>query len=504
MITIHPQLACPKRRRRRGLSLVVVMGLLAITLAVTYALLRTEVNSMQLLGHVDRRDEARQAAYVGLSAALRKMHQSDWGGVTSTVSGTLSSRESYTATYATGDSRIVAGSADDAKWPYRVTIVSIGKAVDPTNSSIQSTHTAKAIVELVPRAVAPLPSSWATRIQPFVVTQWGNRNVSIDLPSRIRGAAHLQGTLKLAEDYPNNNTARDRYLTHLNLARAFGQADNRPFNGPVSITDRTSNDTDSDLNNMLSVSTPDISKNTAAPLSHPGTVATYRLYPGGVLYSATTLPATLQNTTLQGSPRTNPLGIFVREGWVQIGNNVTIKGTVIASGTSGTIELTGTNINLTPVDLPALAVSSGARQMPTLIVSDDLLIQDTAQANITGLTLVSDYFRAVKGGNAVSVTFRGRVVANGLELLGRTSWDGPPIDWQGAVQTYDWLGFFGAGGFFTTYMQTHYGLDPTPKVTIRDDTSNDAHFWPDWSDAIFQKHSEDPGLRWDVLDWGDA
>lgn len=493
-----------RRQTRRGLSLVVVMGLLAITLAVTYSLLRTEVNSMQMLGHVDRRDEARQAAYVGLSAALRRMHQTSWSGVTSTVTGSLSTRESYSVTFSTGDSRLVAGSSSDEKWPYRVTLISVGKSVDPANSSLEATHTARAIVELVPRAVANLPSSWASRVQPFVLTQWGNRNVVVDLPTRIRGAAHLQGTLRLAEDYPNDSEARERYLTHLNWCRALNQPDNRPFNGPVNLTSRTSSDTEGVLNSYLSVSTIDITTDGSAPLSHPGTVLSYRLYTGGQLYTAGTLPATLQNTTLSADSRTNPLGIFVREGWVQVGNNVTVKGTIICSGSSGTLEITGTNVNISPVDLPALAITSGARQMPALIVNDDLLIQDTAQGTITGLTFVNDYFRLAKGGNAVNMTFRGRVVTNGIELLGRTSWDSPTTDWQNARAVYDYLGYFGAGGFFTTYMQNHYGLDPTPKLLIRDDTAAAAHFWPDWSQAILLRNSSDPGLRWDVLEWGDV
>src|SRR5438552_3178588 len=80
---VHPTLrsSCVARRRRRGVSLLLVLGLVAIALATSYALLRTQATSMQLQGNAGRQVDARQAAFAGLSAALRRMHEPDWGGV---------------------------------------------------------------------------------------------------------------------------------------------------------------------------------------------------------------------------------------------------------------------------------------------------------------------------------------------------------------------------------------------------------------------------------------
>jgi hypothetical protein len=63
------------------MTVIVVLGVISITLALSYAMLRSQVTSVQIQSNLDRRNAARQAAYAGVSAALRAMHQSSWGGV---------------------------------------------------------------------------------------------------------------------------------------------------------------------------------------------------------------------------------------------------------------------------------------------------------------------------------------------------------------------------------------------------------------------------------------
>ena len=77
---------------------------------------------------------ARQAAMVGLSAGMRKMEESALAGVGTTVSGNVSSQETYSVTYTTGYLLLTSSSSNYSEYPYRVTVQSTGISVDPNNT----------------------------------------------------------------------------------------------------------------------------------------------------------------------------------------------------------------------------------------------------------------------------------------------------------------------------------------------------------------------------------
>src|SRR2546423_11555816 len=91
------------RAARRGISVVVVLAILAVTLASSYAIMRSQFVSNRIQQNSNRHGLARQAAMIGLSAAMRAMEQSGWGGVSTTLTGTLNSQDSYSATFTAGD-----------------------------------------------------------------------------------------------------------------------------------------------------------------------------------------------------------------------------------------------------------------------------------------------------------------------------------------------------------------------------------------------------------------
>ena len=78
--------------------------------------------------------------------------------------------------------------------------------------------------------------------------------------------------------------------------------------------------------------------------------------PGGEIYYAQTLEATVAYTRLAPDPVTNPLGLFIRHGSVRLGDNVSIQGTIITDGSSTGPDLTfdGQNIHLSSADLPPM------------------------------------------------------------------------------------------------------------------------------------------------------
>src|SRR3954469_23654712 len=92
-----------KSRRPRGIAVVLVLGLLAITLAISYATLRGQGTTTQLARNNSRALDARVAAQSGLAAALRKVSENAWGGVTSTLSANVTNNSWYQVNYTTGD-----------------------------------------------------------------------------------------------------------------------------------------------------------------------------------------------------------------------------------------------------------------------------------------------------------------------------------------------------------------------------------------------------------------
>src|SRR5438067_4708366 len=142
---------------RRGVAIVLVLGLLAITLAISYATLRGQGAATQLARNNGRAYDAREAAHSGLVAALRKMSENAWAGVNTPLSANITANSWYNVTFTTGDAKLGSG---DTEWPYCVTIDSIGTAADPTNSSIQAQHHSRVVVRLVRKLMTTEPAVW--------------------------------------------------------------------------------------------------------------------------------------------------------------------------------------------------------------------------------------------------------------------------------------------------------------------------------------------------------
>src|SRR5689334_8583536 len=113
---------------RRGVAIIMVLGLLSIALALSYTMMRAQGTTLKVQENSHRRADARQAAMSGLMTGLRRMHKSDWPGADSTINGTLSANESFTVKYTTGDARLTPTHPEFAEWPYRVTLDVTGYA----------------------------------------------------------------------------------------------------------------------------------------------------------------------------------------------------------------------------------------------------------------------------------------------------------------------------------------------------------------------------------------
>lgn len=489
---------------RRGLTLVLVMGLLAMTLAVSYAMLRWQATSSQTRMNAKRGGSARQAAHMGLSLALRKMSTTSWAGADTSFTGQLSSAERYQVSYATGDPRLTDSSADAAKWPYRVTVTSVGFAADPSDVTNVAQYTLRAIVQIIPRSFVAQPGNWSS-LNRGTVHQWANENVVIQPPCRIEGLCSLQGGIKLADSYPSSGAPRDRYIADLQAWRLAGGPDYRPFTGTVEFPYwRTASADRALISTSLGVPTTDVATTSGnSPLAHPGGVSTYQLYTGGKSYATTSLPSQISNVSYRPHPRTNPLGICHRAGELEIDDNVTIEGLVVVSNSSD-LNITGENVQLTPTVLPLLASETEARRLPTLLVSDDLYVASGAGATVQGMVWSWDKFEVQSGLMSSAFDLQGRLVTNTLELNGRYFWNWPFIIWSNDHSSFLAQEISPGGNrYFPSYMHSLRGLNPKPLLTLRPDSSVVTYHWHDWSQPLIVAASGDQGLRWDLIDWAE-
>ncbi|MDX1947432.1 MAG: hypothetical protein SFU86_18670 [Pirellulaceae bacterium] len=504
-------MSCNLRKRcskRRGMAVILILGMLAMTLALSYATLRGQATTAQLTSNLGRGDDARLAAESGMQIALRRMTESNWAGTETTFTGSATSTSAYSVSYVTGDERLTTSDPQYGEYPYRVTITSTGTATDPTRPNIQSIYKIEAVVQLARRTLNPAPSGWSN-LQAPAVYQWANQPAFAQVPMRIEGPATFNGAIRLCAEAPTDSTHQERYLEDLNLMRLLGQGDQRPFSGPLAVVvARQSEETMSALTSDLGlvVSESGITA-TSAPVTCPTCVASYRLYPGGKLYMPPVLQSryggTLMNLTIGPDPRTNPLGVLRSTGELTICNNVNITGTIIAESSSSDLKICGQQVTIAAPNLPAVEGSSQAWQLPAFIVRDDLRILESS-VGIIGQAVVFDDFEVEASSQNTQFLLNGQLLTASFAVRGRTEWSLPSNIWTArynafVAQQYSLLP--GSVKFFPVWMQSTSNLMVQPNLKIQRGNSGVKFHWPDWGQPLFQKDSADTGLRWNVVRW---
>jgi hypothetical protein len=491
----------PRRRllnrfdRRPGVTVIVVLMMIVSSLALAYMIGRSQVAMVRLQNNADLDLLARQAAMTGFANGLRSMHESAWSGVGASISTTLNSQQSFTVTYTTGDALLT---TTDTNWPYRVTMLVVGKAVD-LSSQVSATHGIQAVVQLLPRQLAAEPSNWSNMLN-YTVYQYSADTFDLQLPCRIAGNVLVQGSLRLADDYPPSSAGQNQYMSDINSMQFFGYGDNRPLTGTVSLPyNSTSSGTLSDLN-LLGVNTTNVNPSPATNWSYPGAITSYQLYPGGQTYTVPTAASTLQNTTLAAAPRTNPLGIFYASGNVGIGNNVTLTGTLVSGGD---VTVTGSNVVMQPVALQALQGSTQGVQLPTVIVQNNFKVASQASATVNGMIACWSAFDVLAGSQSTSFAMQGRLICKGCLFEDRSEWQLTGSQWNSAWSGFNNQGFMSWIWFYPQYLQQKKGLLYTPNLTIVPETTPVTYHWKTATNTIYVPNPSDPGLRWTVVRWTD-
>lgn len=490
------------RRGRRGMAVLMVLLLLSVTLAVSYAMVRSQNLSVEIERNADRREQARHAAMTGLAVAMKKMQQNTWAGADTTLSGTLSAGQQYSVTYATGDVTLSSSSSDYKEYPYRMTLTSVGLAADPAAASRVSKCSIQAVVRLVPRAVATEPDNWSSATQNYTIygNGWGDFNV--DVPVHTVGRVRC-ATLNLCPSYNWSSSVRSAYVSDLQAMFSAG-SDTRPFTGPVELPTWFLSWTTKDLLDGMGVSYPNQWPTTIAlpaPLASP---LQYRLYTGGKTYTATTVAATLQGATLQADPLSNPLGLFIRWGDIALNDNVSVLGSLLALG-GGTVRVQGRNVQLAGHDLPALSGGTQSVQIPAVIADNDVRFEQNSGGTISGLVVANDQFTVAADAQAdISATVNGRIIAPSFYVGDRSEWWQTATWWNNSKTTFDaQKGAANGIRYFPAWLKTAATpqLDYVPRVTIQPDSRNIQYHWKNSADPIYVALASDGGLRWELLSW---
>lgn len=478
------------------MAVVLVLVVLAIGLAMAYGVMRMQATAEQVQSNSVHRGDARQAALTGMSIALRKMHQSGWTGVGSTVSGSLNANDSYEATYATGDPNLTAGDADYQMYPFRVTVLAKGYSTDP-GTGMKATHKVQAVVQLVPRQLSDPPADWSD-VLPFVVFQKRNDDFEVSMPAQIRGSARIQGELKINDHYSSWTDAASDYFK--DLKKLFDQGtDHRPFTGPLSWNaSRQKAEEILWLITRLGLSASDVSDKTLADWRSLTPNGTYQLYPGGPTYNVTVLAGDVPpSTTLDADPLTNPLGLYYRSGDVRLGSNVTVRGSLATEGTNG-LTVNGTNVTLEPVDLPPVDGSTAPVRLPTVIAK---VFKQPAnmRSTVRGLMSIDDDFDIAADTQDAVMSLEGKLVARRIYIRERTEWDAR--DWKSLWNIFNLLSILKP--LFPVWAEANYNTKSQPRVVIKGDATTVNYHWITRGVPLYAVHPSDTGLRWDIVSWKD-
>jgi hypothetical protein len=484
-------------RRHCGVAVLLVLLLITLTLALSYAAVRTQNMAFMIQRNSDRRWAAQQAAVTGMTMAFKKMQKSDWAGFGSTLDGTLSSTDNFSATYAFGDSSLTSSSPDYNDYPYRGTLTVTGKSIDPVNSQNITTYQITAVVRLVPRQLSTEPTNWNT-MQQYTVYQTASQPFQINIPCQMSGPVRLQGPLAIAPSYPDYWDAWVRYLTDLNSMRSGGYADCRPFTGPVRYVSGQIDSTNmTALTSYLGVSASPL----AAPANNsdwiqPINFSTYQIYPGGPSYSIPQVSNNLQSVTLGPDPMTNPLGIFYYNGSLTIKNDVTIRGSLFCKNK---LTIDGNNVHFEPVELPGLFGGGTTVRVPA-IICQNLEVKATAiTGSVTGLIAVFDTFTVDQASETQTLPIIGRVITSKCYINERQPWN--TTNWTWLYYVY-WTFYRMTTPYFPVYMGST-GRNYQPLLTIKPDTTSITYHWPTPNSSVFLVNPSDGALRWEVVKWAE-
>jgi hypothetical protein len=497
---------------RRGVAVLVVLLLLSVTMALSYAAMRSQSVAVCIQKNSVRQLTAKQDALTGITMAIRKMYSSTWAGVDTTLQGTLGLYDRFQVTYATGDASLTPSNSSYSDFPYRVTLLSTGYSTDPSSSQNVTTYKIRVVMRFVPRQLASEPSGWSSMLG-YTVYQYQFGAFDVEEPSRIEGPVYTQALVGISQDiWPadfshdwNITAAGLQYYADLNLLRIAQGLDWRPYNAAMSLWTWQMGDTPTVLNGLGI---------TQSKYSWPATInwnpasymSTYCIYPGGKQYTVQPVAGSLQGAPWQPDMVNNPLGIYYASGRVDIYDSATLQGTLVTAG-MGDVNVHGRGITFNPVSMPPLYGTTAPVQLPVVAGGGDFTIAANAGITISGQVAAAGTFDVASAGQtSTSMTFLGQLIAGAVSIEARSEWLGQSAGWwQGKVNSFSaQKDHVGGIKYFPQYLQQTTNMDPTPRLIIKPSASPVRYHWQSWNaqqNPIFVPNAADGGLRWDLVSW---
>lgn len=520
------------RVKRRGVALVLVLALLALTLGFSYALLRSHTAGHELARNQSRKGDARTAAQAGMAVALRKLYDGSWDGADTSFSGDLTTDklQGFTVTYTTGDSDLSSSAADWSEYPFRVTILSKGYSIDPITSTSRSEFSIRVVVQLIRRKLNSNLVSVAG-LESYSIYQTGNNNVRIHHPIRLNGNVHVQGEIEFSRQYPQDwrGTEYMEFFGDLRKMYANHGWDYRPFSGCLytpSSRQPLTGDVVHVLDTQLQVPRTNVAIDSSSPLGNLSDFSGYQLFAKGKLYSGEELTVSPDSQDVvpnadylvapgayTASPLTNPLGVFVsKQGSIGFTSSTSLNGLVLAVGSSGGAEvhLAGQDLVLEGSVLPALAGDATTYRLPVIVAKEDVKVYDGTNRTINGWIVCGDEFHLQPGASSTTLTVNGGVFCSKLYLDHRISWVQTSSRWKSAYDSFKGglLGLIGDLLFPKDYFpgwlyenRSSWGIYLTPRLIFNATPAGVTNHIPDFSQPIYVPHGDDGGLRWNVVKW---
>ncbi len=500
--------------RRRGVALLVVLSITSVSLAILYAVLRSQTVMLQVQQNAGTRVSARHAAMAGMSIALRKMHQNDWTGVGTTLTGSLGPDAGYTVTFTTGDPQLQdpmnSGSPDPTHpdftdWPFRMTVESVGQVSISGDGAAPAEHRLRVVMRLVPRALSTEPAPW-DEINQYTVYQYDEVSSAINAPARIAGPMRLRGSFDICPAISWPDATREQYMGDLVTMHNAGGTDYRFLTGKIEMP--RSDFSSSDLlliEDFMGIETLNASPTALTGWNYPGPISTYRLYPGGKIYNVGSCPSSLSGQNLDPDPGTNPAGLFYAGGNIDIDSDVSVYGTIV---TSSRLRMRGANIQARPVDLPPLHGTTEVVQLPLFVTANDFEVDQGCVASAQGMIAAWDKFDIRRAYDTDAFYLTGRAVCRELRIERPDSWGLSGGDWETLHTDFEAQLAAGEPGtvmYFPAYLSLQ-GYSPVPRIRIEAPNSDNPvryHWFTDGS-SIYVPAAGDAGLMWDLLNWEDG
>lgn len=300
-------------------------------------------------------------------------------------------------------------------------------------------------------------------------------------------------------------SARTRYLEATKSLADADLGDYRPLAGDVTLSsDRNDLSTALTVNRQLGCNLSYQSTATNSPGSSTITGSTYRLYPGGKQYTIPLVSSTVHYQTLEPDVDTNPLGIFRSSGSVSLGNQATVRGTLIAQNSGSDIRVQGNDVNITGVDLPALDDDSTVYQLPALIASDDIQASYDVNATIQGAIAAMGDLEIENLYSDSTFNLIGQAYVDEFKLHARYDW--AAVAYYSSyylVNFVNYVGHTNTSANFASWLNDTSGAKFENNVTIDLPETSPTYQWLDLGQPIYQKGDGDTGLVWELVRWKD-